>query len=100
MSFGLFWETVEPENSIALVCKLPTEIIKYIYLGVPIYLSTGFIPLRDGLAMCSIFSVEDDPDAMFFIQRTLHAFLRFPCPADLDISREYGIIGVTVLEPF
>ncbi len=70
MSFGLFWETVEPENAIALVCKLPSEIIKYISLGVPIYLSTGFIPIRDGLAMCSIFSVEDDPEAMFFIQRT------------------------------
>ena len=69
-SFGLFWEETEPHKSIVLAPKLPTDIIKHIYLGVSVYLSTGFLPIRGGLAMCSTLAVADDPDAMFFIQRT------------------------------
>ena len=69
-SFGLFWEETEPWQRVVLVAKLPSESIRHIFLGVPVYLATGFLPISDGLALCSTLAIEDDPEDLFFVQRT------------------------------
>jgi hypothetical protein len=92
-SFGLFWEETEPNKSVVLAPKLPTDIIKHIFLGVPIYISTGFLPIRGGLAMCSTLAIADDPDAMFYIQRTHE-------PSDTEILAHFYEQRQIELYPF
>ena len=73
ISHGVFFESVNVGSKrakIDLIAKLPTEIIKHIYLGTPTFISIRLIPIKNCFALCTILSVEDDPNAMFFLSRT------------------------------
>jgi hypothetical protein len=71
-SSGFFFEAVDDDTKVILAAKIPTEVVRYMGLDAPVYIS--FRKASHGLTelLCSTFAVEDDPEAMFFLYRTHH----------------------------
>jgi hypothetical protein len=71
-SSGFFFEAVNQDTKIVLAAKIPHEIVRYIGLNAPVYMSFRTASIGQTQLLCSTFAVEDDPEAMFFLYRTHH----------------------------
>jgi hypothetical protein len=69
VQMGYFLEPCNFGSKIVLAAKLPTEQIRHLYHGAPIYFAVSYVGTPVGLALWSALSIRDDSEEPFFIQR-------------------------------